>query len=95
MFPFPENSDWFETNLGIYGIYTMTNEHPNEYRIRGLDTINHPQPNFQPVIRIDKGSYIAGAGPYLSDRIAPFDGDEHYYTNKDGEDHYYTNKDRF
>jgi hypothetical protein len=31
MFPFPENREWFETNLGINGTYTMTNEHPNKY----------------------------------------------------------------
>jgi hypothetical protein len=83
MFPFPENREWFETNLGIYGTYTMTNEHPNKYRIRALDTIDHPETNFQPVIRIDRGSYIAGAGPYLSDRIDYYGDDDHYYRNKD------------
>jgi hypothetical protein len=84
MFPFPENTDWFETNLGIHGTYTKTNEHPNKYMKRALHAIVNPEPNYQYVVRINKGWYKAGAGPYLSDRIDPYDCDDHYYTNKDG-----------
>jgi hypothetical protein len=84
MLPFPENREWFEANLGMDGTYTMTNEHPKGYMKNALNTIVHPQPNFQPVVRINKGWYKAGAGPYLSDRI------DHDYNN----DHHHRNKDR-
>jgi hypothetical protein len=67
--PTPENCEWFEANLGMDSTYTMTNEHPNRYTQNTLNAIVNPEPNFQPVVRINKGWYKPGAGPYLSDRI--------------------------
>jgi hypothetical protein len=69
MLRYPIIRDWFEINLGNDGTYTMTNEHPNRYMENALNTIDLPQPNFQPVKRIDRGLYKAGAGPYLTDPI--------------------------
>jgi hypothetical protein len=55
MLPYPQNQDCFRVNLGNNGLYTTTNEDPNIYRARGLDTIDNPKPNYQPVIRIESG----------------------------------------
>jgi hypothetical protein len=62
MLPNPKNYDWFETNLGEDGEYRITNEDPNKYRARA---ICHPQPNYTIFIKIDRGKYIPGTGPYM------------------------------
>jgi hypothetical protein len=44
----------------------MTNEHPNRYRENALVTIDHPRPNFQPVVRIKRKWYKASLSQSLS-----------------------------
>jgi hypothetical protein len=69
MLRYPKNYDWFEENLGEYdeeGEYRMTNEDSNAYRTRHIDTISHLNLYYYtPLIKIDKGKYRAGTGPYM------------------------------
>jgi hypothetical protein len=66
----PQTHDWFVQNLGEDGEYKMTNENPNSYRARSMYEMSHPFDLF-PVdiftylVKIDKGPYIPGTGPYM------------------------------
>jgi hypothetical protein len=67
MLSYPQNQDWFTANLGEYGMYTITNEHPNKYRKRGIDTISNPTENYEPVVRIERGLYKGGTDRICTD----------------------------
>jgi hypothetical protein len=69
MLRYPITRDWFEINLGRNGTYMSSKEHPNDYRERGLETLDNFADELDAIIRIDKGPYIAGGGPYLNNRI--------------------------
>jgi hypothetical protein len=35
-----QNRDWFNINLDEDGIYIITDQYPNSYRIRGIDSMS-------------------------------------------------------
>jgi hypothetical protein len=64
MLPGRETQDWFLERLGK-GLYELAHMHPNEYRIRSIEMIMNSNRNiYESIVRIERGSYIAGTGPY-------------------------------
>jgi hypothetical protein len=56
--------DWFLERLGK-GQYELAHMHPNKYRLDCMDVMDHTDRNiYESVVRIERGSYIAGTGPY-------------------------------
>jgi hypothetical protein len=65
----PENQNWFETCLCKDCTCINTYENPNKYRKRGLQTTHDFADELDAVVRIDRGSYKAGAGLNLNNHI--------------------------
>jgi hypothetical protein len=62
-----ETRDWFFERLGNLGKgkYNLAHMHPNKYRLDCMDAMDAINGNlFEVVVRIERGSYIAGTGPY-------------------------------
>jgi hypothetical protein len=63
IFQQPQNQNWLKIYLGENGTYMDTDEHPNKYRKRALETIHVFADESDAVIRINKGLYKGVALP--------------------------------
>jgi hypothetical protein len=64
MLPGRYTRDWFHEKIGN-GQYKLAHMHPNKYRLDCMDVMDHTDRNiYESVVRIERGSYKAGTGPY-------------------------------